>query len=179
MSGIDRDGVRKSQLQVVREFKQGDTHHHYHGAYISNNTISGSKFSVAGDTVAPALSSKLFWQRSVKRKSDYNTNPSTSNNNIQKEKYYYKSPRSHANTSEASEASEGTEASEYDQNLVNEYILLQNELSKTRNRLDKAEIEGKEPLIETYSRYLCELQVKENIITQLAIRRHEQAWTRQ
>ncbi len=96
----------------------------------------------------------------------------TSNNNIQKEKYYYKSQRSHATTSEASEASE---ASEYEQNLMNEYILLQNELSKTRNRLDKAEIEGKEPLIETYSRYLCELQVKENIITQLAISRQEHA----
>ena len=79
MSGIDRDGVQKSQLQVVREYKQGDTHNHYnyHGAYISNNTISGSTFSVAGDTVAPALSSKQFGQRSVKRKSDYNNNPFT------------------------------------------------------------------------------------------------------
>ena len=40
MSGIDRDGVRKSQLQVVREYRQGYTHNHYHGAYISS--ITGS-----------------------------------------------------------------------------------------------------------------------------------------
>ena len=29
MSGIDRNGVRKSQLQVVREYKAGDVHNHY------------------------------------------------------------------------------------------------------------------------------------------------------
>ncbi len=88
MPGIDRDGVRKSQLQVVREYTQGDTHHNYHGAYnnISNN--SGSKISVAGDTVAPALSSKQFGQRSVERKSDYNsriehTNPDSINPNFE------------------------------------------------------------------------------------------------
>ena len=35
MSGIDRNGVRKSQLQVVREYKAGDVHNHYNGPNIN------------------------------------------------------------------------------------------------------------------------------------------------
>ncbi len=72
MSGIDRDGVRKSKVEVVREYRQGDTHnHYYHGAYISNITGS-NKISVFGDTVASASPRNQYGQRSMKRKSDYN-----------------------------------------------------------------------------------------------------------